>query len=179
MTICSVASSPDGRYLLSAARELNPILWDTKTGKEIHRFRGHTADAWLVAFLPDGRRALSAGHDGTIRLWEVDSGRELSVFSGHTSAVTAIGVSPDGRRLFSSQWGRQELWIWDVATSKLVQSLNWRSGMPTLGSFTSDGHHFVCGRDRAVRMYRLNDLGGSDSTAASAASGQASSKKKR
>jgi hypothetical protein len=58
------------------------------------------------------------------------------------------------------------MWIWDVASGKLIHKLNWRSGMPTRDSFTADGRHFVCGRDRAVRMYRVADLDGSDSTAA-------------
>jgi WD40 repeat protein/serine/threonine protein kinase len=173
--ICSLSVSPDGRRLLSGGNDSTPILWDPTSRGEIRRFRGHTNKAWQVAFLPDGHRAVSAGHDNTIRLWDVETGRELAVFSGHTSVVGSITVSPDGRRLFSSQWGRQELWIWDIATSKLVHKLNWRSGMPTRDSFTPDGRYLVCGRDRAVRLYRMTDSDGMGRTTTRPGAGRANS----
>ena len=164
--IWSLAVSPDGRYLLSGGYDPDPILWDTTNGREIRRFRGHTDKPHTVAFHPDGRRALSAGYDGTIRLWDVETGKELSIFRGHTSIVLAICVSPDGRLLFSQQWGRWELWIWDIDSAHLIEKINWRGKLPTRDSFTPDGRQFVCGRDRVVRMYRLRDPAPADRSAA-------------
>ena len=86
-------------------------LWDLESGKEIRRFRGHTADVGCVAFTADGRRALSGGADRTIRLWDVASGRELWCFQGHTDIVFSIALAPDGRHfLSSSKDGSARLW---------------------------------------------------------------------
>jgi WD40 repeat protein len=46
-------------------------LWDVMSGKEIHRFEGHTASVTSVALSIDGRQALSGSLDQTVRLWDV------------------------------------------------------------------------------------------------------------
>jgi WD40 repeat protein len=41
------------------------------TGKELHRFDGHTAEVLSVVISPDGRRAVSGGKDRAVRLWDL------------------------------------------------------------------------------------------------------------
>jgi WD40 repeat protein/serine/threonine protein kinase len=66
-----LAVSPDGRCLLSGARDNTMRLWDAATGKELHCFLGHRSMVNSVAFSPDGRQALSGSADGTLRLWDL------------------------------------------------------------------------------------------------------------
>ena len=49
-------------------------LLDIKTGKELHRFQGHTGTVWKVTYSSDGKTALSCSEDKTVRLWQLSVG---------------------------------------------------------------------------------------------------------
>jgi RNA polymerase sigma factor (sigma-70 family) len=67
----SAAFSPDGKTLaLAAGTDVH--LWDTATGKEIRRLKGHQDYISSVAFSPDGKTLVSASRDNTVLVWEVD-----------------------------------------------------------------------------------------------------------
>jgi WD40 repeat protein len=71
--VVSAALSPDGKRIVIAAsggRGIYPLsVWDAETGKELHKYQGHTDAVVGVAFFPDGRRFASASRDGTARVW--------------------------------------------------------------------------------------------------------------
>jgi hypothetical protein len=64
--------------------------------------RGHTAQAWSVAFSPHGDLVASGSADDTIRLWRANTGEPVGQpMTGHTNTVFALAFSPDGRMLAS------------------------------------------------------------------------------
>jgi WD40 repeat protein len=76
-SVLGVAWSPRGARILSGGSDAAKVpagdhsirLWDTDSGKELHRFQGHAKGVWAIEFLPDGRHAVSGGADGSVRLW--------------------------------------------------------------------------------------------------------------
>lgn len=52
-------------------------LFDSRTGKGIREFQGHTGVVMAVAPSPDGRFLLSASHDQTLRIWDPDKDEPL------------------------------------------------------------------------------------------------------
>jgi serine/threonine protein kinase/WD40 repeat protein len=102
----AVALSPDGKRAASGGADQPLTLWDTKTGKSLREFHGHTGAVRAVAFSPDGRRLLSGGEDESLRLWDVESGEQVKSFPGHAAVITCVAFSPDGRRAASGSADR-------------------------------------------------------------------------
>ena len=94
--ITSVAISPDGRRLASAAEKLNEPaqvkVWDAATGQEICTITA-TADPKSVeriTFSPDGSRLASAGSDWKVKVWDAATGQSDS----HSRRRRRRGLQP-------------------------------------------------------------------------------------
>ncbi len=112
--VWEIGFSPDGRAIVTADdRDLR--LWDTASGRELARMRGHTEPVFAARFSPDGTRLATASADGTIRMWDARSGRALATLRGHRGRVEAIAWTPDGRTLLSGGEDGARLWDPDAA----------------------------------------------------------------
>jgi len=69
----AIAYSPDGEHLALACFNHTVRLLQARTGVEIRRFDGHSAEVSSVAFSRDGRQLASASKDQTVRLWDLRS----------------------------------------------------------------------------------------------------------
>lgn len=112
-TGCGIAFSPDGRSLVSGDRDHRVRLWETTTGKERRRLRGHDHPIQSVDFSADGQTVVSASDDRSIRLWDAVTGKEVRRLLGHQGGVLAVRFSPNGRLLASGSEDTTAL-LWDV-----------------------------------------------------------------
>jgi WD40 repeat protein len=110
------------------------------------RFRQGT-QIHSLAYSPDGKVIASGGNDGRIVLWDAQSGKMNREFQATSANVATLAFSSDGRRLVSvselarahSLYGREEIWVWEVSTGKVVQRLEpegWTSAL----ALSPDGH---------------------------------------
>jgi len=60
-----------GRWVASAGDDSTVKVWDSRTGKFLRSFRGHTGLVTSVAFTPDGRRLLSGNRHKTVPVWDL------------------------------------------------------------------------------------------------------------
>jgi WD40 repeat protein len=144
--------SPDGKAALSNGDEGNIFLWDTRTGKLLHRFVGHEGTSGsFLAFSSDGQRFLSGGDDGRVCIWDVKSRKELLKFEGHRNGKTfkhkgrtlyshsanQALFSPDDKFVLSFSWTHTLLW--DATTGKQIHRLNGEGYAFARAIFSRDG----------------------------------------
>jgi hypothetical protein len=67
----NVAFSPDGKYLVFAGPDAVVRFFDTTTGKERTKLKGHQAAVLDLAFAANGKVLASASSDTTALVWEV------------------------------------------------------------------------------------------------------------
>jgi WD40 repeat protein len=137
----SVALSPDGRRIATAAHDNTVRLLDAVNGKQIFRLPGHgeLGSRYNVAFSADGKSIVSFGDDQYLRVWNTVNGRAM-----HEHLIRPVGLdlpdpddssrkaemkrrmnalarmqtflSPDARSLLVTFGGKVH--VYDVATGK-------------------------------------------------------------
>jgi WD40 repeat protein len=160
--VSSLAASPDGTRLASAAFDDTVRLWELPSGKEIYRLPGHgrVGGRRHVAFHPDGQRFLSFGDDMYLRAWDVRTGKALVEHKLRPSGVRIpdddverneqlffidrCGFSPDGQRLVIVL--QQKIFVFDVWSGKEQRMIEPDgSGRIHAITFSPDGRRLVAG----------------------------------
>jgi WD40 repeat protein len=117
------AFSPDGKTLAGGLVS-SIVLWDVRTGKELHAQRGHASAVRFLALSEDGNTLASASFRGTIRFWDTRTGKERSpTFPGKF-----VVLSPDNK--VAAVWDHaEELHLREVATGKLLRRFDFRTSL--------------------------------------------------
>jgi len=90
--ITRVDFSPDGKYLASADRNREVIVWDVAT-KEVkqNQWVFHTARIDALAFSPDSLRVASGGLDQIIIVWSLENPtNRVTIKGAHQGGITEI-----------------------------------------------------------------------------------------
>jgi hypothetical protein len=98
------------------------VLWDTATGKEVRRLRGHNPIR-SVAFSPDGKQL--AWVDRRVHLSETDTGDELLRWPvGKSGMPCFVAFSRDGTAVCAGgDGGQAEFACWDADTGRELRRL--------------------------------------------------------
>ncbi|TFH55469.1 MAG: WD40 repeat domain-containing protein, partial [Candidatus Zixiibacteriota bacterium] len=163
------ALSPDGNYALTSDGDLDAVLWDVSSGRQLRRFVGNS-DPYV--FLPDNTGAVMT-LGATAVLLDIQTGSEMRRFEkepseispiakkrwgGEPFALRSMAVSPDGKKLLvlysmmnpkcQSNCGDDvsEVVLFDVETGEELNRFN-ESGRPLLLSIalSPDGRRVLVG----------------------------------
>jgi WD40 repeat protein len=61
--------SPDGKYLATGGKDMRVSIWDTRSGKLVQTYQGHSAPINALHWSPDGSLIASASDDQTVRIF--------------------------------------------------------------------------------------------------------------
>ena len=150
-----LALLPDGNTAVTAEADKTLKLWDLRTGRHLHTFRGHGESVNYVSISPDGDSMLSASNDGTVRVWDLASRSERAAFTKHSGHVFVANFSPDGRLALSGD-EHGNLLLWDVTKREVIQQFYGHTGDITAAVFSPDGHRALSAGDHGI--IRLWDL---------------------
>ncbi len=150
--VYSVATSPDGKRIVSGSADSTVKVWDAATGQETLSLRGHTAPVLSVAFSPDGQRIVSASQDSMVKVWDADKGQQTLSLMGHTGFVTSVAYSPDGQRIVSASQDSM-VKVWDADKGQETLSLMGHGSPVSSVAFSPDGKRIVTGSDRTVKVW--------------------------
>jgi WD40 repeat protein len=151
----SVAVSPDGSLVATAAGEGGVRIYDAKTGALL-RTIGEVGDR-SVSFSADSRSLAAGGFhmDKLVGIYDVQTGKRVRTLSGHTEwEADACTFSPDGTLVASTGTDKQIL-VWDVATGAIRHRLAGQPYRVTTLAFSPDGVTLACGGNKSVGLWDM------------------------
>lgn len=152
----SLAFSPDGTFLASAANDNTIRLWNMASG-QVRILSEHTDQVQSVAFSPTGAFLAWGSKDGTIRLWNVENGGLVRVFEGHRGQVQSVAFRPDGTHLASGA-NDNTVRLWDIAANKLLQTFSNPTDWVLSVAFSPDGTQLAAGdADNTIYLWNVTN----------------------
>ena len=121
--VSSIASSPDGRRILTGSCDHTAKIWCAESAECLHTLRTSQSFCAVlaVAFSPDGERALVGTRDprDAATIWCTSSGRRLHALSTPSvrrddgrGMIVSMTFSADGSRVLASfEDGTAEVWV--------------------------------------------------------------------
>ena len=150
----SITFSPDGQSFAVGGDDGYILVFDTKTGRLIHRLRGHFLYGYnrvsSVAFSPDGTILASGGLDRRVYLWRVSDGDRIGIIEAVTpgaSYILGLTFLADSAELALGR-NTAEIERWSVPRRSLISAVDTqRSGTRSI-AFSADAEQIAQGGGR-------------------------------
>jgi WD40 repeat protein len=145
--------SPDGRQVVSGARNGPARMWRVETGQQVMVIHGHSSGVRDAVFSPDGSMLATVGSDRRVVVSDVLDYQDVSSLIDFSPwQLTAFAFTSDGRRLLS---GSNQVRLWDLdrraarftARHGIVSSLAVHPNDEEFAAGHEDGKVVLLGKD--------------------------------
>jgi RNA polymerase sigma factor (sigma-70 family) len=142
-----LAFSPDGQAIAVGCGDHAIHVWETHTGKELHRLGDLQDSESNLAFSPDGRSLFTSGFHNPILCRDLIGGGKPRKIGDFDSALY-LALSRDGKTLTAGRADGQDgkKWLfarWDLASGKKIGQQTLTTPVPGHGSLSPDGRIFA------------------------------------
>ncbi|MFQ6006386.1 MAG: toll/interleukin-1 receptor domain-containing protein, partial [Woeseia sp.] len=146
--------SPDGRRILTAARDWTARIWDVDKGTEI---ASHSVINLLsTAFSPKGDRVITSQSDKTTRIWDSETGKDVLVLDAQESRTTYAVFDSTGNKVLTGL-DDGTLRVWNAKTGKEIATLLGHTKSVTFAAFIqSDDKILTASLDGTVRLWETS-----------------------
>ena len=146
----SVAFNSDGKFIVAGVGDNTAIIWDAKTGEEIHKFKktrtSCTSCIAEAAITTDNKFILTAGTD-SIKMFDLSSGALVREFYGRGGSLEGITISNDSKYVAAIEYGVAK--VWDIKSGKMLAQAGDYSQNKTLAvAISSDEKHLITGSEK-------------------------------
>ncbi len=153
--VSKVLFSPTGQILASIEDDETIRFRDVATGKLVNAIKMETdVDVCSIDFSSDGTTLVTADDTLKIKFWDVSTAQQKSITHLEAKGYYAV-LSPDSNTLASAV-AEDEIFLWDVATGKLLKTLKGHIGGINSIVFSPDSKTLAsCCRDSTVILWDL------------------------
>jgi WD40 repeat protein/CubicO group peptidase (beta-lactamase class C family) len=166
--VTSVAFSPSGDILASAANDNRIRIWNVSTGSLVRILHNHSSGVSCLAFsLLNNDLLASSSWDNTIKIWNYTTGELLQTLTGHELGIRSIAYSPDGALLVSSDGEftgsipssnpvNGTIKLWNTTDWTMLRNLTGHTDIVQSVAFSNDGKQIVSGSwDKTIRFWNV------------------------
>jgi WD40 repeat protein len=142
--LTSVAYSPDGRWIATAAWDGTARIWDAKTGKELRRLAVPATPEYdparlsRIMFSPNNRLIAACLENQVVIIWDRDTGEKVSEFPGGSAAF-----APNGKHIACGGRFGGGIRLHELATGKVVREMRGPGANVESLTFSPDGKTLV------------------------------------
>lgn len=153
----SLAYSPDGQRIVTAADDGKIKVWDTESGFCIVTFTEHTSGVTACEFAKKGNVLFTASLDGSVRAWDLIRYRNFRTFTAPTRlSFCCMAVDPSGEVVAAGSVDSFDIHVWSVQTGQLLDRLSGHEGPVSALAFAPNGASLVSGSwDRTARIWSI------------------------
>lgn len=151
-SVRSLATSPDGRWLLTGHADNFARLWNISSG-QLEREFVTGSEVQAVVFHPNGEEVFLGVEDGVYHFSR--TGEQLQCWRCTNPPLTALAIAPDAKTILTGHENGEVL-RWNVSPEGYIRtdSTEAHSGEVTVLSFSVDGRYwFSASRDHTVKVW--------------------------
>jgi len=179
--VCGLKWSPDGTQLASGGNDNLLCVWELNSQEPRLRRAEHTAAVKALAWCPWQPSLLASGggtSDRKIRFWNSSTGACLNTVDTH-SQVCSLLWSKHSKELVSSHgFSQNQLIVWKYPSMTRLAELTGHTSRVLHMAMSPDGATVVSAAgDETLRFWKIFDMAGNKSTAASGTAAKAAAAK--
>jgi WD40 repeat protein len=153
-SVCGLARSADGNWLVSAGKDGVVNVWDLRSQRLAHSLDLQQPCGSPPIVQANGSMVLAAGQRDAMA-WDLATGARRFVLRGHTANIFSMVLSADGARVATAS-ADASVRLWDTATGQALALIPTSDELRTV-EFSPDGEDVVLATRATVEIWRAEN----------------------